>query len=108
MTGKLSCGFALTAQSERINSLQSPVGKVKTDSPEKIKQAAEQFEALLIGQMLKSTHEEGSSGWLGTGQDQGGQTGLQIAEEHFASLIASKGGLGLSKFITANLVRKSG
>lgn len=108
MIGKLSSGFPLTAPSERIKSLQAPAGKGKTDTPEKIQQAAEQFEALLIGQMLKSSHEDGSSGWLGTGQDQGGQTGLQLAEEHFASLIASKGGLGLSKFIAANLVRKSG
>ena len=107
MTGKISSGFPLTVPSARIAPLRGPAAKGNADSPEKIKKAAEQFEALLIGQMLKSSHETGSSGWLGTGQDQGGQTGMQLAEEHFASLIASKGGLGLSKFITANLVRKS-
>jgi len=107
MTGKLSVGFPLTDPSARIAPLR-PAGKGSADSPEKIKKAAEQFEALMIAQMLKSSRESDSSGWLGTGQDQGGQTGMQLAEEHFASLIASKGGLGLSKFITANLVRKSG
>jgi Rod binding domain-containing protein len=107
MTGKLSLGVPLIDPSARIAPLRGPAGKGSVDSPEKIKKAAEQFEALLIGQMLKSSREEGSDGWLGTGQDQGGQTGMQLAEEHFASLIASRGGLGLSKFITANLVRKS-
>jgi len=108
MTGKISLGFPLTTPAARIAPLRSPAGKGNVDSPEKIKKAAEQFEALMIAQMLKSSHETDSSGWLGTGQDQGGETGVQLAEEHFASLLASKGGLGLSKFISANLVRKSG
>ena len=108
MTGKLSLGFPLNEPTARIAPLRGPAGKGNADSPGKIKKAAEQFEALMIAQMLKSSHESDSSGWLGTGQDQGGQTGMQLAEEHFASLIASKGGLGLAKFIAANLVRKSG
>jgi len=108
MTGKISLGILPAGLPAPTAALRGPVGKGSVDSPEKIKKAAEQFEALMIAQMLKSSHETDSSGWLGTGQDQGGQTGMQLAEEHFASLIASKGGLGLSKFITANLVRKSG
>ncbi len=108
MTGKIALGFPVTGPVARIAPLRGLAGKANPDSPERIKKAAEQFEALLIGQMLKSSHETGSSGWLGTGQDQGGETGMQLAEEHFASLIASKGGFGLSKFITAGLVRKSG
>jgi Rod binding domain-containing protein len=74
------------------------------DDPEKIQKAAEQFEALLIGQMLKSAREAGLSD---KSKDQGGQTEMQLADEKFAGLIASKGGLGLAKFITANLVRKA-
>jgi hypothetical protein len=38
------------------------------DNPAKIKAAATQFEALLIGQMLKSMHDT-EGGWLGTGDD---------------------------------------
>jgi flagellar protein FlgJ len=78
------------------------------DSPEKTKKAAEQFEALLIGQMLKSAREAGSNGGLGTGEDNAGHTGMEMAEQQFASLLASKGGLGLSRFITLNLDRKLG
>lgn len=77
------------------------------DSPDKIKKAAEQFEALLIGQMLKSAREAGASGALGTGEDSAGQTGMELAEQQFAGLLASKGGLGLSRFITSNLERKT-
>ena len=77
------------------------------DSPEKIKQAAEQFEALLIGQMLKAAREAGSSGGLGSGEDAAGQTGMEMAEQQFASLLASRGGLGLSRVITADLEKSN-
>lgn len=39
----------------------------KTDSPEKIKDAAQQFEGLLLSQILSTVHEDG--GWLGSGSD---------------------------------------
>jgi flagellar protein FlgJ len=77
------------------------------ESPETIKKAAEQFEALLIGQILKSAREGGSSGWLGTGEDEAGQTGVDMAEQQFASVLATQGGLGLSKFITSSLASKT-
>lgn len=91
---------AFRPQSEKVGG-----GSAKED-PEKIKKAAEQFEALMIGQMLKAAHEAGSGGWMGTGDDQAGQTGMDMAEQQFASLIASRGGLGLARFITNDLERK--
>ena len=39
---------------------------VPKDDPAKIRESAKQFEALLIGQMLKSMHDS-EGGWLGTG-----------------------------------------
>jgi len=36
-----------------------------TDTPEKISGVAKQFEALMIGQMLKSAREASGGGWLG-------------------------------------------
>ncbi len=45
---------------------QFGVTTVAKDTPEKIKTAAGQFEALLIGQMMKSMHDS-EGGWLGTG-----------------------------------------
>jgi Rod binding domain-containing protein len=82
----------------------TPQGK---NSTEKVKGAAEQFEALMIGQLMKTAREAGSSGWLGTGEeDQAGQTGMDMAEQQLASVMAKSGGLGLTKFITQGLERK--
>ena len=54
------------------------------DTPAKIKDAAEQFEGLLIAQLLKTSREAGSSGWMGTGDDQAGQIGMEMAEQSLA------------------------
>ena len=68
----------------------------------KIKSTAQQFEALLIGQLLKTSREAGSSGWLGTGDDDdAGQIGVEMGEQEFARMLAASGGLGLSKTIEA-------
>jgi peptidoglycan hydrolase FlgJ len=80
-----------------------PQGK---DSPEKIKKAAQQFEALLIEQILKAGRETGSSGSLGTGEGSASQTSMDMADQQFANLLASEGGLGLAKVIASGLERK--
>lgn len=79
------------------------------NSPEKIKGAAEQFEALMIGQLLKTARQSGSSsGWLGTGEeDEAGQTSVDMAEQQLASVMAKSGGFGLTKMITQDLTKKS-
>ena len=77
------------------------------NSPAKIENAAKQFEALLMGQILKSMHEEGSNGWLGGGDDQSGESAMQLAEEQFAQALSSRGGLGLAKVITQGLSAQS-
>jgi peptidoglycan hydrolase FlgJ len=68
--------------------------------------AAQDFEALLIGQMLRSMREEGS-GWLGTGDDAAGATAFAFGEEELAKALTKGGGLGLSKIIAAGLAAKS-
>ncbi|HXA04990.1 MAG TPA: hypothetical protein VNY30_09130 [Bryobacteraceae bacterium] len=73
------------------------------NSPAKIEGAAKQFEALLMGQILKSMHDEDSNGWLGGGDDQSGESALELAEEQFAQALSSQGGLGLAKVITQGL-----
>ncbi|MGD1094773.1 MAG: hypothetical protein ABSB35_22625 [Bryobacteraceae bacterium] len=75
------------------------------DSPEKIRDAATQFESLLIGQILKSAHED--EGWLGTGDDQTAGTAMGMADEYFAKAMAARGGLGLAKTIAAGLTQAS-
>ena len=64
--------------------------------------AAKDFEALLIGQMLKSMRDE-DSGWLGTGEDQSSDAAFGLGEEELAKTIAGAGGFGLAKVIQTNL-----
>jgi Rod binding domain-containing protein len=66
----------------------------------KVHQVAQQFESLLIGQLLKTSREAGGSGWLGTGdEDEAGQTGMEVAEQELAKMLASKGGFGISRMV---------
>lgn len=68
----------------------------------KVVGAAKDFEALLIGQMLRSVREE-DSGWLGTGDDQAGATAMSLGEEELARTMAAAGGFGLAKIIASGL-----
>jgi Rod binding domain-containing protein len=68
----------------------------------KLKKSAGEFEALLIGQMLKSARESGS-GWFGTGDDEASSTTAGYAEEQFAQTIASQGGLGIATMLVKGL-----
>jgi peptidoglycan hydrolase FlgJ len=77
------------------------------NSPDKIKDAAEQFEALMMQQLLKSARADGEQGWLGTGEeDQTGQTAVDMAEQQLASVMSKNGGLGLTKVIAQGLEKK--
>ena len=67
---------------------------VSKDDPAKVKDAAKQFEALLLGQMLKSMHEGG--GWLDKDSDESSSSVMECAQESFAQSLASSGGLGLA------------
>ena len=79
----------------------------KKDSPEKIKDAASQFEALLMGQILKAAHEENGDGWGDEESDQASATAKDFANDYFARSLASTGGLGLSKMIANGLNREN-
>jgi flagellar protein FlgJ len=74
----------------------------KPDDPAKIKDAAQQFEALLIGQILRSVRESGA-GWLGSGGDPSGDCATEFAEQHLANVLAAQGGLGLATLIGKGL-----
>lgn len=76
----------------------------QTDSPAKIHDAAQQFEGLLLAQILGSIHQRG--GWLGSSDESSGAA-TGFAEQQLAGMIAQKGGLGLSTMITAGLQRES-
>lgn len=75
--------------------------------PLRIQQAAAQFEALLITQLLRASRQGGGEGWLGTGDDQAASAATEMAEECFAQALASQGGLGLARMIAEELFRAS-
>lgn len=77
------------------------------DTPEAIAKAATQFEALLIGEVLKSAREADGSGWLGTDEDEAGSTLMEVSEQQISQALASRGGLGLAKMISAGLSKTS-
>jgi flagellar protein FlgJ len=79
-----------------------PSGPNPHDTPEKIQKAAQDFEALLIGQMLKSVRESSFGGGWGT-SDQSGDVAIDMAEQQMAQLMASNGGLGLAKLVSKGL-----
>jgi Rod binding domain-containing protein len=70
--------------------------------PSRVRDAAQQFEALLIGQLLRSERESGS-GWLGSEEDPAGSCATDFAEQQFAAVLAKAGGLGLADLITRGL-----
>jgi Rod binding domain-containing protein len=86
-----------------INSITAPVletaGLARAQKPSKLHDAAQQFEALMIGEMMKTVREARSDGWLGSGADTGDDSAMEMAEAQFAQALAAGGGLGLSKTI---------
>jgi Rod binding domain-containing protein len=79
----------------------------KTDSPEKIKDAASQFEALMIGQILKAARGDADEGSFGGDADPASASAMDFANEYFARAMAAKGGLGLSNMIVKGLQKQS-
>jgi len=69
------------------------------------KQAARQFEAMLIGQMLRSMREaSGNKGnWLGGEEAQGSDTMSEFAEQQLGQAISSQGGFGLAPLVEQGL-----
>jgi flagellar protein FlgJ len=74
----------------------------RTNDAGKIKDAARQFEALLIGQMLKSMRDS-EGGWLGTGDDEASSSAMEYAQEMFAQSLSANGGLGMASLVMKGL-----
>lgn len=83
-------------------------GAVDKNSPEKIRQAASQFESLLIGQILKTMHDGDGEGWLGTGEeDQTAGSAMDLADDYFARSMSARGGLGLAHMVASGLAKSA-
>jgi Rod binding domain-containing protein len=90
---------AITAAATDVTSLAA---KPK-DSPDKILNAAKQFESLLVAQMMKSM-QDSEGGWLGT-EDQSASAAMEYGQEAFAQAMSASGGLGLAKMVAEGLQR---
>ena len=71
---------------------------------ETLEKAAGQFEALVLGQLLKSARESSPGGLMGDGGDQASSTMSAMADEHFAQALAARGGLGLASMVSKGLI----
>jgi flagellar protein FlgJ len=74
-------------------------------SPEAIKKAATQFEALLISEVLKTSREADGSGWMGTDDADAGSTLSDMSEQQISQTLAASGGFGLAKIIGGGLTK---
>ena len=90
-----------------LTGVQTADGTLRVkDDPAHIRNAAQQFESLLLGQILKTARESSSGGWSGSGGDSASETAMDIAEQQFAQVLASGGGLGLANLIMKGLEQK--
>jgi flagellar protein FlgJ len=87
-----------------IGALQLPAaaGGRTSDTPAKIKEAASQFESMLIGQMLRSARESTSDDG-DSGSAASNSTYMEVAEQQFAGALAANGGMGIAKMVVAQL-----
>lgn len=81
-------------------------GPSASRNPDKVHDAAQQFEALLLGQMLRTERQSGG-GWLGSGEDAAGECATDYGEQQFAAVLAQQGGLGLATLVAKGLTPKS-
>lgn len=79
--------------------------KSTRSSPEAIKKAATQFEALLISEVLKTSREADGSGWMGTDDADAGSTLSDMSEQQISQALAAGGGFGLAKMIGTGLTK---
>jgi Rod binding domain-containing protein len=84
-----------------ISAVATPTGDAFA-KPRNAAEAAEQFEALLIAQMLRAAHNPDAS-LDPEGTDSTQETLWDLAAQQFAQVLAHNGGLGLGKMISASL-----
>jgi Rod binding domain-containing protein len=79
-----------------------PARDSSKNSPARIGQAATDFEALLLGQMLKSAREalEGDDD-----EKDPNSTMIEFGEQQFAQALAGSGGFGIAKMVVAGLTK---
>jgi len=91
------------------SSISQPSLSTSKDSPAKIKQAATDFEALLLAQMMKSAREASGGGLTADEADdsEANSTMIELGEQQFAQALASSGGLGIAKMVITGLAKNA-
>jgi Rod binding domain-containing protein len=92
---------------ESVPLLETAGSLLEGKQPTKLANAAQQFEALMIGEMMKSAREGSSGGWLSSDADSSEETAMGMAEAQFAQALASRGGFGLAKMIEKSMARQT-
>jgi Rod binding domain-containing protein len=72
-------------------------------TPQNVKGAAQEFEALLVGQFLKAARSAEGEPWGAT--DSSSAPAIEFAEEQLAGALCARGGLGLATMIAQSLQR---
>jgi peptidoglycan hydrolase FlgJ len=88
-----------------ITSATAALADAAQPKPRSAENAARQFEALLIGEMMKSVRE--STADDEDENDNSKQTMLDVADQQFAQVLANNGGLGMARMIVAGLNKES-
>jgi Rod binding domain-containing protein len=74
-----------------------PLASDAAAASSKVESAAKQFEALMIGQMLRTARENTDD------PDSSGSTMLDLADQQFSQVLANNGGLGLATLVVKGL-----
>jgi len=83
-------------------STTSPAGEM----PQNLQQAAESFEALFLGNLLKAAREARDGEGLGE-SDQASGSMMDMAEEFLAQQIAKGGGCGLASMVMKQMEQRA-
>ena len=91
--------------------VEHAAGRIERN-PQKLAEAAQEFESLLLAQILKTARESGSGGWLGAGEGHGMSSTMELAETQLARAMAEQGALGIGKLLASTVgphaVRETG
>lgn len=93
---------SLPFRSAEPKDLRSAEHVAKKGLDAKTSAAIQDFEGMLLAQMLQSIRESALGGWQEQ-SDQSGATALEMAEGHLAQMLAANGGLGLAKVLERSL-----
>ncbi len=91
-------------QDSSAETFQQTLAQASSKS-DKVVSAAKQFEALIMGQVLKTARESSDGGWLGSDGDRTGELALEMAEQEFARALSANGSWGIAKLVMSSFDR---